>query len=89
MTLFGEQGFSRTKRANKSQRESVTVLRTEQPNIAVTILQETTHTHMDTLPHKQHTCMSVHNCTLNISGGSVHSSLLKPQAKCSPASNRA
>lgn len=69
-TDFEEQGFSRTKRAKQSQRESVSVLRTApQLNITVAILQEMTHAAAHVYTHSQTIRMHtiVHKCTLNIS----------------------
>lgn len=77
---FEEQGFSRTKRAKQSQRESVSVLRTaSQPNITVAILQEATHT-----PYTHTPSQTIRMHTQYLTGESFHSPLLKPQATCSP-----
>lgn len=86
MTLFEEQAFPGTKRAKQSQRENVCVWNNDftAEYCCSSFTRNITHTYTQAcaLLHKQY--VSVHKCTLNISGGSVHSRLPEPQAKCSP-----
>lgn len=86
MTLFEEQAFPRTKRAKQYQRENVCVWNNgfTAEYCCSSFTRNITHTCTQAcaLLYKQY--VSVHKCTLNISGGSVHSRLPEPQAKCSP-----
>lgn len=71
MTLFGQQGFSRTKRAKVSQRESASALRTAaQLDITRNGTYIRTCRHTPSQPIDMHAI--VHKHTLNIPDESVH-----------------
>lgn len=72
MTLFEEQASSRTERTKQSQRG--TSVWDNGFTVRHTNTRAQAHAHL----HERY--VSVHKCTLNISGGSVQSLLLEPQA---------
>lgn len=79
MTLFEEQGFSRTN-GQSDLKGQVSVFWYSQLNIIVATIQETRYASAHTPSQIIQTHAVVKKCTLNISGESVHSPLLEPPA---------